>query len=67
MRGDLMASTEAQKRATIKYAKEHLKRIPLDVPLQKYDEIKEAAAGAGETVNGYIKAAIDTRLNKEKP
>ena len=67
MRGDIMASTEAQKRAVIKYAKDHLKRIPLDVPLQKYDEIKEAAAGAGETVNGYIKAAIDRRIESEKP
>ena len=61
-----MASTEAQKRAAIKYAKEHIKRIPFDVPLQKYDEIKAAAASAGETVNGYIKIAIDQRMESER-
>lgn len=62
-----MASTEAEKRAAIKYAKEHLKRIPLDVTLKKYDEIKEAASASGESVNGYIKTAIDRRIESEKP
>ena len=39
----------------LEYAKKKLKRIPLDVQKEKYDEIKAAATAAGESVNGYIK------------
>lgn len=60
-----MPLTEAQKKANIKYRKENLKRIPLDVQKEKYDEITTAAASKGESVNGYIKKAIDTRLESE--
>ena len=45
------------------YAKEKLKRIPLDVQKEKYEQIKEAAGLTGESVNGYIKEAIDRRLS----
>lgn len=58
-----MPLTEAQKRANIKYRKENLKRIPLDVQKKKYEEIAKAAASKGESVNGYIKKAIDARLS----
>lgn len=61
-----MAYSEAQKKATIKYAKKNLKRIPLDVQKEKYEEIKQAADRAGETVNGYIKQAIEERMQREK-
>ena len=57
-----MARTDAQNRATYKYAKEHLKRIPLDVKLEEYAQIKAAADQAGESVNGFIKQAIRSRL-----
>lgn len=46
----------------MQYAKDKLKRIPLNVQKEKYDEIKAAATAAGETVNGYIKKAIEMRL-----
>ena len=49
-----------------KYAKDNLKRIPLDVTKDKYDQIKAAADTAGESVNGYIKRAIDERLEKNQ-
>lgn len=51
---------------TNKYAKEHLKRIPLDVRKDKYEEIKAAADSVGETVNGYIKKAVDDRISSGK-
>ena len=51
---------------TEKYAKEHLKRVPLDVRKEKYEEIKAAADKAGESVNGFIKRAIDDRLQAER-
>lgn len=55
-----------KRKYTMEYAKTHFKRIPLDVQLEKYAEIKRASEKAGETVNGYIKKAIDKRLESEK-
>lgn len=60
-----MALTEQRKESMYKYAKEKLKRIPLDVQKEKYEEIKIAADSAGETVNGYIKRAIDERMERD--
>ena len=50
----------------IEYAKNKLKRIPLDVQKEKYEEIKAAATAAGESVNGYIKKAVDQRMERDK-
>lgn len=58
-----MPLSESQKKANLKYRKENVKRIPLDVQKEKYTEIAEAAASKGESVNGYIKKAIDSRLS----
>ena len=60
-----MPLTEAQKQSRYNYAKKNLKRIPLDVQIEKYSEIKAAADKTGETVNGYIKKAIDERMERE--
>lgn len=49
-----MADNESKKKYDIQYAKNKLKRIPLDVQKEKYDEIKAAAVIAGESVNRYI-------------
>lgn len=58
-----MPLSEKRKESMYKYAKENLKRIPLDVQKSKYEEILKAATEAGETVNGYIKKAIDMRIS----
>lgn len=50
-----MEYSESKKKYNLEYAKKKLKRIPLDVQVEKYEEIKTAAAASGETVNGYIK------------
>ena len=57
--------TESRGKSSIAYAKKALKRIPLDVQKEKYEEIKAAADRAGETVNGYIKSAIDQRIQRD--
>lgn len=62
-----MAYTEAQKKATEKYKQAKYKRIPLDVPKEKFETIKAAAETAGESVNGYIKRAVDERMERECP
>ena len=65
-KGDSMPLSEQAKekkrKYTLEYAKKNYKRIPLDVQRSKYDEIAQAAENVGESVNGYIKKAIDTRL-----
>lgn len=48
------------------YERERLKRVPLDLQREKYEEVKQAATAAGESVNGYIKKAIDQRLNSKE-
>ena len=63
---ETMNLTEQRKESMYKYAKAKLKRIPLDVQKEKYDEIKEAATAAGESVNGYIKRAVDERMEREQ-
>lgn len=61
-----MSNSESKTKYNINYAKQNLKRIPLDVQKTKYNEIKAAAGAAGETVNGYIKKAIDLRMESGK-
>lgn len=60
-----MGNSESKTEYNIKYAKEKLKRIPLDVQKEKYEEIKSAAERSGESVNGYIKKAIDERMERD--
>lgn len=60
-----MTDLTAKTKYDINYAKAKLKRIPLDVQKEKYEEIKAAADAAGESVNGYIKTAIDQRISRD--
>ena len=58
-----MPNSLNKKKYNAEYAKKYLKRIPLDMQLSKYEQVKAAALAAGETVNGYIKKAVDMRLS----
>ena len=59
--------SKARKRAyTTKYKAAHYKRVPLDVTFDKYDEIKAAADLQNESINGYIKEAINRRLDSKE-
>ncbi len=49
----------------IQYAKEKIKRVPLDMQLSAYEELKAAADAAGEKVNTYIKKAIAERMARD--
>ena len=47
-----------------KYAKDKLKRIPLDVQQEYYNTVlKPAADLVGEKINTFIKKAIEQRIN----
>ena len=60
-----MPNKKNKKGYNAEYAKKNLKRIPLDVQKEKYDQIKAAADTAGEKVNSYIKKAIDERMERD--
>ena len=52
-----------QYQCTVRYKAKSIKRVPLDVQKIYFDQILlPAAQEAGETVNGYIKKAINMRL-----
>lgn len=51
---------------TSEWKKKNVRRINLEVSHEKYNEIKQAADSSGNSVNGYIKIAIDEKLFKDK-
>lgn len=61
-----MPSKEEKAKYDMEYAKKNLKRIPLNVQKEKYEEIAAAAERAGKSVNGYIKEAIDEKMSREQ-
>ena len=48
-----------------KYHRENLKRVPLDMKLKAYEDMKAHAEGRGETVNGFIKRAINETMERD--
>ena len=63
-----MAYTEAQKKATLKYKEKAYKRIPLDVKIDDYEELKKYvdnnAEETGGSINGFIKKLIKENIKK---
>ena len=41
-----------------------IKRVPLDMPIADYEELKQFAADHGEKVNQFIKLAIAERMER---
>lgn len=61
-----MPYNEKKKQYNADYIKKNIKRVPLNVQNDFYDQIKEAAERSGESINGYIKKAIQARIENEK-
>ena len=61
----MAAYSKAKREYNVQYIKDNIKRVPLDVQKEQYERIKAAADAAGESVNGYIKRAIDERMARE--
>lgn len=57
---------EKKKQYDIQYAKQNLKRIPLDVPKTIYEEIKAHTEDRSESINGFIKRAISETMERDK-
>lgn len=54
--------TEARKEGNRKWDAANLDRVSIALPKGKKDEIKAAALAAGESMNQYIIAAVDARI-----
>ena len=59
--------SKAQQKAVQKYVKKNYDRIELTVPKDQKDFIAQRATAAGESVNGYIKKAVEERIQRENP
>ena len=53
-----MPRTKESNQAQYRYNAAHLKRVPLDMQLEDYAEVKATAESFGKSVNGYIKDAV---------
>ena len=60
-----MAANLKKQKYDIEYAKNNLKRVPLDLKIEKYNKIKAHAEKQGESVNGFIKRAIDETIERD--
>ena len=57
--------SKAQKKAVAKYMKNNYDEIKVRVEKGKREIIKAAAEQAGESLNGYIKKAVDQRMERD--
>lgn len=58
-----MELSEKKKQYDATYKRSKIKRIPLDMQITDYEKVKAAAENIGESVNGFIKRAIEARIN----
>ena len=57
--------SKAQQKAVAKYMKNNYGEIKVRVEKGKREIIKAAAEQAGESLNGYIKKAVDQRMERD--
>lgn len=55
-----------RKEYLLEYHKTKLKRVPLDLPISKYEEIKAHTQERSESVNGFIKRAIEEQMKRDR-
>lgn len=60
-----MAVTKAQQKAVQKYVKDKYDRVVLTMPKGNKEIIQEHAARLGKSVNAYINAAIDEKMERD--
>lgn len=61
-----MATTKASQRAVNKYMKENYDRVNLTMPKGKKEAVQAHAGQLGLSVNAYINAAIDEKMQRDK-
>lgn len=61
-----MPLSEKKKASNARWDAENLKRMSLAVPCTLYDRMLAHTQNTGETMNGFIKRAIDEALKREE-
>lgn len=57
-----MSYSEKKRDYNLKYAREKMRRVPLDMQKFEYDRLKTAADAVHEPVNTFIKKSISLRI-----
>ena len=60
-----MTVSKAQQKAVNKYVRENYDRVNVNMPKGKKEEIQAHAAQLGLSVNAYINAAIDEKMERD--
>lgn len=63
---DEKKTTKAQQKAVQKYVQKNYDRIVLTIPKGEKDKIKAHAESVGESVNGFVKRAINETMERDK-
>lgn len=61
-----MPYNEKNKAYVAKYKADNIKRVPLDMQRTLYEVIQAHAKDQGESVNGFIKRAIQEAIERDK-
>lgn len=61
-----MALSEAQRKANDKYIKEHYRQVKLSMPNEEADALDEFCSAHGYTKAGFIRKAIQEKMDREK-
>ena len=60
-----MPASKAQQKAVAKYMKDNYDELKVRVPKGDKDKIKNHAQSKGESLNGFIKRAIDETMQRD--
>ena len=63
---DIYTGTEAQKRASTEYNRRRCSNIMLRPTKEEGAQIRQAAADAGQSVQGYVLGAVRVQMDKDK-
>ena len=62
-----MPVSESRKAANAKWDSANLKRMSLAIPNKLYERLKDHTEAKNETINHFIRRAIETLLESESP
>ena len=62
-----MAVSKAQQKAVQKYVKDKYDRVVLTMPKGKKEVVQAHAAMCNMSVNAYINAAVDEKMERDQP
>lgn len=62
-----MALSNTQRAANDRYIAKNYERLPISYSKEFCAQVREAAKEQGESLAGYVKKAIEARMEQEKP